>query len=593
MPKAIARKNKKISRREGFAKAPPPPYGWIFIVVAVFLWCFWQTGLFRQEVFNPDGLPLLLQFWQAGLHPRLDPEFLQLTAKAAIATLSFAVCGTTVSLALGTVGGVFASQVWWQSVGGKPRSWLLVRALLAVPRGAHELVWALFWVNIFGFDPLVAILAIALPFGAIVAKVFSEILDDTPRESFQALLAAGAPPFAALLYGLLPAALPNLISYAFYRFECSIRSAATVGIIGAGGLGYELYLSEKSHHYAEMWTFFWALVLLNGAIDVWGASLRRCLGVPGRLEIDKFSGRRGASNVVSSRETVRDREVPCGDMGVYPPDSPCKGGSGGMKRGCSRILYWFSAIAIVTIVPVCFWYVGADFSKFWQMETWTRFGEVFQKALPPDFSQAAELFGLAGQTLAMSVLAMAASGAIATFLAFFAAARSERRGLRSAIAGFVRLLLFVVLLVARAIPPPIWALVLLYVFFPGILPGAIALAAYNLGVLGRLMAEAIENLDDRPTRALLALGATEGNAFLYGTLPRTLPRFLAYTFYRWETCIRATAIVGLVGAGSLGRVLTEQISSFDYDGVATTLVFFIALTGLVDWTSARVRQALK
>jgi phosphonate transport system permease protein len=129
--------------------------------------------------------------------------------------------------------------------------------------------------------------------------------------------------------------------------------------------------------------------------------------------------------------------------------------------------------------------------------------------------------------------------------------------------------------------------------FPGILPGAIALGLHNLGILGRLMAEVTENLDNRPLRALKALGASGPQVFLYGVLPRTLPRFIAYILYRWEVCIRSTVIVGLVGAGGLGRLLTEQLSSFDYKGLVTTLIVFISLTFLVDLISASVRKTLK
>jgi phosphonate transport system permease protein len=137
------------------------------------------------------------------------------------------------------------------------------------------------------------------------------------------------------------------------------------------------------------------------------------------------------------------------------------------------------------------------------------------------------------------------------------------------------------------------ALVALFVLFPGILPGAIALAIHNFGILGRLMAEGIENLDSRPIQALKGLGSPTRTLFLYGILPITLPRFLAYILYRWEVCLRETVIVGLVGAGGLGRLLSEQISSFDYAGVIVTLVCFIVLTVIVDWTSGKVRQQVR
>jgi phosphonate transport system permease protein len=165
----------------------------------------------------------------------------------------------------------------------------------------------------------------------------------------------------------------------------------------------------------------------------------------------------------------------------------------------------------------------------------------------------------------------------------------QNHGWGSVVLIFTRFLL----LVARAVPEPIWALLFLFVLFPGILPGAIALALHNFGILGRLMAEVTENLDERPLRSLKALGASPAQVFLYAVLPLTLPRFIAYILYRWEVCIRATVIVGLVGAGGLGRLLTEQLSSFDYKGLLTTLIVFLGLTFGVDLISASVRRALR
>jgi phosphonate transport system permease protein len=150
-----------------------------------------------------------------------------------------------------------------------------------------------------------------------------------------------------------------------------------------------------------------------------------------------------------------------------------------------------------------------------------------------------------------------------------------------------------VLLILRSVPAPIWALLLLFVFFPGILPGALALGLYTLGVLGRLNAESVENLDERPLRALKAQGAGGGQVFAYGVLPPTTPSFLGYTFYRWEEAIRATIVVGLVGAGGLGRLLIEGLSSFNYQGVFTVLIVFIGLIFLVDLTSAQARKAFR
>ncbi|NJL84476.1 MAG: ABC transporter permease subunit, partial [Chloroflexaceae bacterium] len=103
----------------------------------------------------------------------------------------------------------------------------------------------------------------------------------------------------------------------------------------------------------------------------------------------------------------------------------------------------------------------------------------------------------------------------------------------------------------------------------------------------------IENLDRRPLMALKSVGAPGSLIFLYGVLPLTFTRFLAYIFYRWEVCLRETVIVGLVGAGGLGRLLTEQLTSFDYPRVIVTLSCFVLLTFAVDWVSSTARRSLR
>lgn len=532
-------------------------------------WSLYSAGVFEGNLVNAGGWGLVAQFVAAASRPEVSVEFLLLTADATLKTLAYAVCGTCFSLIFGLVGGIFCSEVWWESVLGVDFGfgWLVVRAALAVPRAIHELIWGLFFINIFGLEPLVAVLAIAIPFGAITAKVYAEILDETPRQPMLALLGSGVPPLSAFVYGLIPLAFANWLAYAFYRFECSIRAAAVLGIIGAGGLGYQIYLSLQSLRYEEMWTLLIALVVLSGCTDWWSGILRRQIGAPSRLDL----------NVLQVKPLSSSYRVAQGDRVIS-----------------------FSLFAVAGLILFSFWYVQADFSKLWMPRTGQLLIAFVKEAFPPDFSQLGQLLSLCSQTLAMSILAIAFAGCGGIIFSYLAANNLllpggilDSGGNKNRWWGITVLVLSkFFLLFTRAIPAPIWALIFLFVLFPGILPGAIALGIHNLGILGRLMAEVTENLDDRPSRSLNALGASGSQVFLYGILPATMAKFIAYILYRWETCIRATVIVGLVGAGGLGRLLTEQISSFDYPGVVATLVCFICLTFGVDLVSATLRKSL-
>nr|WP_258003823.1 ABC transporter permease subunit [Fischerella thermalis] len=538
-----------------------PYFFWGLVWLVAVIWSLRVAGVFQGDLVNEGGWSLVVAFVVAVVSPDLSSEFLLLTFDAMLKTLAYAVCGTFFCVVIGLVGGVLSSEVWWQSLGkGYNSAWLVVRAILAIPRAIHELIWGLFFVNIFGLDPLVAVLAIAIPFGAITAKVFSEILDETPREALFALLNSGVPPGSAFVYSLIPQAFPNLLSYSFYRFECSIRSATVLGIIGAGGLGYQIYLSLQSLRYQQVWTLIFALLLLSGCTDFLSGWLRQQLQLPSRLDL----------NVLKLKQHSHNHSI-TSSPNLFLPGA--------------FVLLIFS-----------FWYVKADFAKLWEPRSAERLAAIIQDVFPPQSIDLNQLFFLSTQTLAMSILAMTSAGLAGIFLSFLAARRERemgRWGGGEMGRNLVSLLTRFLLLFARAVPEPIWALIFLFVLFPGILPGAIALAIHNFGILGRLMAEVIENLDQRPLHSLTALGASNSQVFIYGVLPATIPRFLAYILYRWEVCIRATVIVGLVGAGGLGRLLTEQLSNFDYQGLLTTLIVFIGLTFVVDVISTSVRRFLR
>jgi phosphonate transport system permease protein len=568
----------------------PSPFNqrtlWALLFGVAIIWALAQTGIFRQDLVNEEGWTRAARFFEASLHPDLSSPFLRLVLDAAITTLAFAVCGTFLSLIFGFVGGIMASEVWWESFLPKQNQgrwfriyrapWLALRSGLALLRGVHEIIWALVFINIIGLNPLSAILAIAIPFGAVTAKVFSEILDETPRRPLITLQNSGVSPTKAFIYTLIPQAFRDWLSYGFYRFECSIRAAAVLGIIGAGGLGYQIFLSLQTLKYEQIWTLFIALLILNGLADAWSAVLRRRLG-----------------------STPSCSGLVC-DSGVGQP-SPLQQFPSSQQDSAVRV----SLIAMTLLTAFSFWYIAPDFGKLFSMQAWQQLGYIARRAFPPDFGTfpLSEWLRLAGITMAMSLLAVAMAGIFGLILSFPAAHNfllpgglldAGRGGtLRRFVAATILLLTRGILLVARSIPPPIWALILLFVLFPGILPGAVALGLYTLGVLGRLMAEVIENLDNRPLKALKAQGASGGQVFAYGVLPSTFPRYLGYLLYRWEEVIRATVVIGLVGAGGLGRLLIEQLSSFDFQGVLTTLIVFVGLTLMVDLISAKARRTFR
>lgn len=197
------------------------------------------------------------------------------------------------------------------------------------------------------------------------------------------------------------------------------------------------------------------------------------------------------------------------------------------------------------------------------------------------------------ETLAMSVLAMAlaAAGALLTFVP---AASNVAYGELSSGSRLVSRALFYALRAlyafTRAVPELVWAMLIVFVFQPGLLAGAIALAIHNFGILGRLSAEVVENIDPRPARALRAAGASNLQMTAYGVIPQATPQLLTYLLYRWEVVIRTTVVVGFVAAGGLGREFRLSMSFFKYDDVGLLLVSYLILVVGVDLVSAGLRR---
>ena len=122
---------------------------WLLILLLALIWSLAQAGLFSgQEIINSGGWSQFAAFWQAALHPVLTPDFLALTLQAAAVTLAYAVSGTFLSLLIGSLLGLLMSEMWWAAVWPRRTSlrrvpWAVLRALLAIPRGIHEVLWGL------------------------------------------------------------------------------------------------------------------------------------------------------------------------------------------------------------------------------------------------------------------------------------------------------------------------------------------------------------------------------------------------------------------------------------------------------------------
>lgn len=207
-----------------------------------------------------------------------------------------------------------------------------------------------------------------------------------------------------------------------------------------------------------------------------------------------------------------------------------------------------------------------------------------------------EGFSLSLQTFKMSILATG----IASFGMFIFVISSARNILDGSLTLYRKWyyvpLYYIsrtVFLITRAIPELMWAMILVFVLKPGILPGAVALALHNMGVLGKLCGEVIEDIDEKPVQNMALTGGSQMQLMFYSILPEILPKYINYILYRLENIIRATLIVGFVGASGLGLQFKLAMSHFKYSEILLYLIYYLILVYFTDILSALAKKFVK
>lgn len=248
---------------------------------------------------------------------------------------------------------------------------------------------------------------------------------------------------------------------------------------------------------------------------------------------------------------------------------------------------WFTT-GLLVLVVASFWSLDLQWGQFLSMEAARSMGRFVGEFFPPDLSPEflAKVGVGAWETLAMSALGTGLAAALGLALALPASR------LHTGDRAWGRLPTRWLLNALRSIPELVWAALLLISAGLGPFAGTLALALHTSGVLGRLFAEAIENAPPGPGDALRVQGVGPLRVFLYATLPQVLPQLMSYTLYRWENNIRAAAVLGVVGAGGLGQLLSFHMGLFQMGKTATILGAMLLMVAVVDAGSHLARRWL-
>lgn len=248
----------------------------------------------------------------------------------------------------------------------------------------------------------------------------------------------------------------------------------------------------------------------------------------------------------------------------------------------SRWSRWTGTLFVLALFLWSAW--ETEVSLFRMVEGTPFMADFLRRMAPPDLSVLGNAVRGALQTLQIAVVGTGISALLALPLGFVAARNTATPWLFYAARS--------VLNVFRAIDTLVYALFFVAAVGLGPFPGVLAVVAYTTTVLAKLYSEAIEAIDPGPVEAATAAGATRLQTFAFAVLPQLAPLFASFILYRFETNIRAAAILGFVGAGGIGFYIQTYLRMFNYPAASAVLLVLIGLVMVVDFASARIRARL-
>ena len=414
----------------------------------------------------------------------------------------------------------------------------LARFTLGFLRAMPEIVWAYIFVRLLGLGPGAAVLAIALTSGGGIGKLYAELAEAVDPRAVQALRATGASRWGILAFAVLPAVRRQWIAYALFRLECNIRNGTILGVVGAGGLGSEIALSIRYFEYDKLATTLLAVLAFVLILEAVSQQLRQ----------------RGAR--------------------------------------------WALAFAGIG-ATLALWRLDIPWTDLWSAPGLALFS---LDDMRPDLPLITSVLALTGDTLMMAWVATVLSALVAFVLAPLTVAPLmtgsylpdpvRRSPLAQALAQGIKWGSRGLLQVTRAMPELTLALVFVVWVGGGPLAGILAIAVHNMGVMGRLYCDVMEEVEPGPAAVLQAQGASPLGTFLFGVLPQIRARLAAFTLYRFECNVRATVMVGFVGAGGIGDALNTAISLFHTRDLTLLLITMVTVVSLVDAIGDHLRARL-
>lgn len=421
----------------------------------------------------------------------------------------------------------------------------VTRFLLCLIRALPEMVWALVFVSALGLGAPPGVLAIGVVSIGFMGRFYAESLEVVDSRVTEAVEAHGAGGIQTRLYGIFPQAMPDLAGTTLYLLDHNLRAATLLGLVGAGGIGYDMIVSLRLFRFDRLILIVIAIYM---AIFV----------------LDRLSDR--VRNRILGRQTGRAAGK--------------RGFAGHGSRFAPVIRFGLPAILLAGMAAIA-WDLGIRPALLRSMLS--DMGRYLAQYAHPDVTHWRKYTALLGQTLSI-----AAWGTVLSFLISFCTAPLAARNFTPS--PWLYHAVRQVQAFFRAMPDLLLALVFVSAIGLGPMPGIMALALHTSGFLGKFFAENLERVGRGQCEALRGCGAGSLQVLFFAGWPETIRETIGYTLYIFDRNVRMAMVLGLVGAGGIGRTLHDALRVFRYDQASAIILYILTTIVCIDILSNWLRR---
>lgn len=218
-------------------------------------------------------------------------------------------------------------------------------------------------------------------------------------------------------------------------------------------------------------------------------------------------------------------------------------------------------------------------------KNWDQFADIFVQISHPDWSYLSVIWPKLIETIKMAVLGTVI-GSVVAFIYSLSIARNIVKN--KAVTGVLRFIMNII----RTIPDLLLGAVFVAIVGIGPVAGVVALAVVTFGIVVKLFYESIETIDPGPIEALTAVGANKLQIIHHAVMPQIMTYFISYVLYAFEINVRASTVLGYIGAGGIGLNLQQTLQVFNYAQTGTIIIVIIVVVVLIDYVSSKSREAL-